>query len=249
MVLTSLPEERLGLADARRRWGEAADPGAVARWFTRNAEVDYLAGCYGAALKDAGYARRIAREGVTAARALRVTGCVQLERGDTEAAIASLRESLGLAPAGAPAALARADLAFALAETGRLEEALVLCRAPTREPSGWALGRARRVRLRAGTVTSFDPSPASGFGWIQLGLADAELPAARGEDAAALALAGALIERMRGAGARAHLGDALLLRARALGALGRVQEQAAARVELRELALSLGSRRLLLLLG
>src|SRR5919204_855948 len=107
MAATSLEDERQELADARRRWGEQADPAVVARWFAGNAEVEYLAGCYGAALKDAGYARRTAPDPLTTARALRVIGCVQLERGEADAAIASLQES-GRA---AETALAAADLA------------------------------------------------------------------------------------------------------------------------------------------
>jgi hypothetical protein len=54
---------------------------------------------------------------------------------------------------------------------------------------------------------------------------------------------------MRSAGVRGQLGDALLIRVRALRGLGRTQDRAAAEQDVRELALSLGSRRLLELLG
>ena len=246
MAATSIQDERQELADARRRWGEQADPAAVARWFAGNAEVEYLAGCYGAALKDAGYARRVAHDLATTARSLRVIGCVQLERGQTAAAVRSLEESLQAAETG----LAAADLAFALAESGSLQGAIETARRVSDEPSGWARGRKTRALLRAGELAS-PPGGESGegFGWIQLGLAAAETSSAAGEPALALEQAEALIDRLRQAGVRAQLGDALLVRVRALGDLGRRAQQAAVAQEVRELALSLGSGRLLALLG
>jgi tetratricopeptide (TPR) repeat protein len=246
MAAGSLQDERQALADARRRWGEHASPAGVASWFAGNAEVEYLAGCYGAALKDAGYARRVASDLATTARSLRVIGCVQLERGQTEAALRSLEESLAAARTG----LAAADLAFALAESGRLQEALEAARSAADEPSGWARGRATRALLRAGELGSPPGDEGGeGFGWIQLGLAAAETYGAGGQPALALDLAEALIGRLRQAGVRAQLGDALLVRVRALGDLGRQAQQAAAAKEVRELALCLGSGRLLALLG
>jgi hypothetical protein len=248
MVATSLQDERRVLADARRRWGENADPAAIARWFADNAEVEYLAGCYGAALKDAGYARRTAPDPLTTARALRVIGCVQLERGEADAAIASLQES-GRA---AETALAAADLAFVLAESGRLEQALELGRRQLDEPSGWASGRRRRALIRAGGYEASSPlggDGREGFGWIQLGLAAAETYNAAAEPARAFEQAEELIARMREAGVRGQLGDALLVRLHALDALERREEQAATEQEIRELALCLGSRRLLALLA
>jgi hypothetical protein len=235
MAAASLREERLELADARRRWGENADPAAVIRWFATNAEVEYMAGCYGAALKDAGYARRLATDPATVARALRVIGCVQLERGDSDAAIASLRAS---------GEVGAADLAFALAEAGRFEEAVGVC---VGAPTDWARGRLVRARLRAGVTDSSAPigEGKESFGWIQLRLAEAELLLASGDSTAAVEAAAALIDEMRNAGVRSQLGDALMVRARSLPGADRT----AAEEAVRELALSLGSGRLLALLG
>jgi hypothetical protein len=237
MLTSSVAEERRELADARRRWGETASPETVAKWFAGNAEVEYLAGCFGAALKDAGYVRRVAGDPTTVRNALRVIGCVQLERGNREAAIGSLE-----------AAGAGADLAFALAEGGRIEESLAL---DEPAPTDWARGRLVRARLRAGAVPTnpLDGRGKAGFGWTQLGLAEAELLLSRAEHASALEAADRLVERMRSAGVRGQLGDALLIRVRALRGLGRTQDRAAAEQDVRELALSLGSRRLLELLG
>jgi hypothetical protein len=235
MLTSSVAEERRELADARRRWGETASPEMVAQWFAGNAEVEYLAGCFGAALKDAGYVRRVAHDPTTVANALRVIGCVQLERGDREAAIASLQ--------GADAA---ADLAFALAEAGRIEESLAVGQVAATD---WARGRLVRARLRAGTIAaSLDGDDREGFGWIQSDLANAEIMLARGDHEAALEAAARLVGRMRSTGVRGQLGDALLVRVRALRELGRDLDLAAAEDEVRELALSLGSRRLLELL-
>ena len=250
MSTGSLAQERLLLADARRRWGETAEPAAVAAWFAENAEVEYLAGCFGAALKDAGYARRMSADLAVVAAALRVIGCVRLERGDQTGAVAALEESRLAAGPSAQGALAEGDLAFALAESGRLQEAIEICRRGRPEPTGWARGRVVRALLRAGIVEEERAEQQkSGFGWIQLDLAAAEIRAARGDQPGALELAGGLVERMGAAGVRAHVGDALLVRMRALAELGAPAEQADAREELRRLALSLGSRRLLLLLG
>jgi hypothetical protein len=236
MPTSSVAEERRELADARRRWGETASPETVAKWFAGNAEIEYLAGCFGAALKDAGYVRRVASDPTTVANALRVIGCVQLERGDHEAAIVSLR-----------AAEARADLAFALADAGRVEESLAVD-----EPAvmrAWDTGRLARARLRAGLVPeAVGCEGVDRFGWTQIELANAETLLARGRCEAALQEAGVLVEKMRSAGVRGQLGDALLARIRALRRLGRSRDLLAAEQELRELALSLGSRRLLKLL-
>jgi hypothetical protein len=244
---------RSELVEARRHWGERADPAGVAAWFASIAEVDFLAGRFGAALKDAGYARRVsASDAATAARALRVIGLIQVERGNPEAGEQCLRES-ALLEAGSASATARADLGWSLVERGLAAEGIALLEAAQSNRSAWIQGRFARALTRLHETAAAERRLAAaeqdeGFGWIQAEQATAELALARGDAKAALAAAGALCDRLREAGVRAYMGDALLTRAAALGQLGRTRERSAVHAEIRELALALGAGRLQALL-
>lgn len=251
---------RQALVDARRHWGEQADPVAVGAWFAAIAYVDFLAGHYGAALKDAGYARRVAAaDSMTIAVATRVLGSIELERGYSEAGERWLRESASTGAAEV-AGMAAADLGASLVATGRATEGVrVLRRAAVHargaEEGGWVNARLARVLAAGGRLDEAGlaldaarqaaASGPAGFAWIQVDLAAAELAVAAGAAAEALDAVDELLAAQAEAGVRSHTGDALLDRAAALGALGRAAERAAVLQQVRELALELGARALL----
>jgi predicted ATPase len=198
-----------------------------------------------------------------------VAGLVYLEQGDVLAGIDALQEAVA---AGRQANNAyaitgiRAELGWALASIGRLEEALASAEAGLAEAQRsfhparvWTAAILARIHLLYGDVPSAEAifteagvsvaqerlDEAALFGGIAIGLSSAEMELGRGDLESCLASVDKLTAHLNKIGARTSLQDAQLLRGKALLAQGRTAEARAALQEARAIAESIGSRRIL----
>jgi tetratricopeptide (TPR) repeat protein len=198
-----------------------------------------------------------------------LAGLTFLELGEVEAGLDSLQEAVEAGTRGSNAYATtgiRAELAWALASCGRLEEGLALAQESSAEAErsfrsarGWPAAVLIRILLLQGNVPAAEATfslggvgatddrldDAAHFGGLAIGLASAEMELARDDLDACLATVEKVTAHFRKIGARSHLQDAQLVRSKALLAQRRTAEARAALQEARDIAESIGSRRIL----
>jgi tetratricopeptide (TPR) repeat protein len=196
-------------------------------------------------------------------------GLVYLERGEYSQALTRLREAVdrGVEADNALATTGiRAELAWALACVGALDEGLPLAEAAEKEARAhytnaldWTGGVLARIRLRAigsthRALETRESLPAFGeeqirrpnvFGTPALGLAAAEVAIRRDELESALETTERLILHLKKIAARHLLADALQLRGRVMLGQGRMAEARRSFEEARKVAETIGANRVL----
>jgi class 3 adenylate cyclase/tetratricopeptide (TPR) repeat protein len=191
---------------------------------------------------------------------------VHVDRGEIGTAIATMRDCIEIAERAGfvpPQAITRADLAFVHAYLGDLDAARAFLRAghevaTARQPISlpWVMIATAHVHLLAGELDESDaalevadvgllPEPSTTTAWVWSSLVRGWLSSARGDHPGAIEVADAILDRLRRRGIRPYVAGALLLRARALAALGRLEEAERSLLDASAGATGLGHRLIL----
>jgi ATP/maltotriose-dependent transcriptional regulator MalT len=189
-----------------------------------------------------------------------------MHRGEVAQGLQALREAVEAGEAGNNAygmTGIRAELGWALACTGAIEDGLGLARQGVDEAvlhfqsaRDWAAAILARIYLMSGDLPSAQAAlPQSGFeltdehlteaamfGGVAIGMAAGELALAQGNTDLARRSVDRLITHLRRLGARLYLADALRLQSKVLLADGRVEEARQVLLEAREAAVASESR-------
>jgi tetratricopeptide (TPR) repeat protein len=259
-------------AEAGGLWVELGNQPMLANSLAHDARQVLFAGELGRAGEMAGEVVRIGTSiGNLSAMSVgrTISGLVSLEQGDIETGLDSLQEAVEAGQRGSNAYAAtgvRAELAWALATCGRLEEGLAGAREATAEAErsyrsarGWTAAILVRILLLNGDLPAAEGAftqggvgatdnmlnDASLWGGVAIGLAAAEIEMARGDFESCHAAVDRLEGHLNKIGARLHLPEAQLLRARALLAQNHLAEARLALQEARDIVEAIGSRRIL----
>ena len=170
---------------------------------------------------------------------------IHLDRGEVGTAVTMMREAIEMGErAGflAAQATSRATLAETYAYLGdpdlaRDTAAIALEIANERLPMArpWVLGGIAQIHLSAGELDRADaalagsevellPEPLRSAASIKVPLVRGSLADARGDHGQAIEIADAVLDRLRSAGLRPFVAEAMLLKGRALAAAGRARE-------------------------
>jgi tetratricopeptide (TPR) repeat protein len=260
---------RASLDEARPMWRELDNLPMLTENLGSTVALARVAGNDDEAVALAEEAREVAQRtgnGWGESHALMSVYQVHIDRGDVRTAIAAMRDCIEIAERAGfvpPLAITRADLAFVHAYLGDFDTARELLGAGldvaiARQPIsvGWVTTAKAHVHLLAGELDEAEaalgagdvgllPEPSRTTGSVWSSLAIGALASARGDHARAIEVADDVLERLRAYAIRPDVADALLLRATALVAVGRIEEAGRVLADACARAEQLGHRRVL----
>lgn len=260
------------LDEAGAIWRELGNIPMLTDNLGRSARILFAIGEYERAIAAADEARELSQSidnlwGLAFCRMF--VGYVYLERGEVATAIHIMEECIRF---GEQAGLVmaqvgtRADLGWIYGTFGAIEHGLALSRhartiAEQRLPifRSWALGSLARLHVMKGDVSAAETLIREGYvgldlddlsthGAIAVPLADAEVALAKQDYARAITTMDDFLARLRRAGVRPFVADALYLKGKALLAQGRLDEAHQILIAARAAAEALNSRRILWLI-